>query len=96
MKTADQVIHTIDEVICNNIVSSNKDARGLLAQNILAQLRNLLDHVSLKIYGTSKGQDLLDSYENLKEGIKYVKSKNGKYKFICDFFKFLQISVRKI
>lgn len=55
MKTADQVIQTIDEVICNNIVSSNKDARGLLAQNILAQLRNLLDHVSLKIYGTSKG-----------------------------------------
>ena len=93
MKTADQVIQTIDEVICNNIVSSNKDARGLLAQNILAQLRNLLDHVSLKIYGTSKGQDLLDSYENLKEGIKYVKSKNGKYKFISDFFKFLQISV---
>ena len=81
MKTADQVIQTIDEVICNNIVSSNKDARGLLAQNILAQLRNLLDHVSLKIYGTSKGQDLLNSYENLKEGINSYPTSSNSYKY---------------
>lgn len=92
MRTADQMIQTIDGVICANIASFNKEERGLLAQNILAQLRNLLDHVSLKIYGFSKGQDLPNTYENLKEGIKYVKSKNGEYKFISDFFKFLQIS----
>ena len=36
--------------ICANIDNFGKDQRGLLSQNILSQLRNLIEHINLFIY----------------------------------------------
>ena len=85
------MIKTTDDVICSNIEFLNKSNRGLLAQNILAQLRNLLDYIAVKISSCSDGRKLSLTYEDIKSGNKYIKS-NGKYKFIADFFRYLQIS----
>lgn len=91
MDTVEQMIKTTDDVICSNIEFLNKSNRGLLAQNILAQLRNLLDYIAVKISSCSDGRKLSLTYEDIKSGNKYIKS-NGKYKFIADFFRYLQIS----
>lgn len=44
MASAKQQVHSADSVICRNIDNNSGD-RGLLAQNILAQLRNLVEGV---------------------------------------------------
>ena len=91
MKTADESIKLTNEAICENIAKLHNESRGLLSQNILAQLRNLIEHISLKIYSEHIGKVLLDSYDNIKKGNAFIKS-NGKYRLISDFYQFLQIS----
>lgn len=63
--------------------------RGLLSQNILSQLRNFVEHISLKAY--AHGQDIENSYENIGKANNYVKSK-GNLKFLNEFHKLLQIT----
>lgn len=91
MRTAGQTISDIDQVICQNIDLFAANQRGLLSQNILAQLRNLLDHVALKIYADAKGVELTGKYDNIQDAHKYIQQK-ARYKLVCDFFKFLKIS----
>ena len=85
----DKAIMVIDKSICSNIEKFDISERGLLSQNILSQLRNLVDHISLKIY--SRGQDIDITYENIQKSQKFVKS-NGEYKFLNRFHNLLQIS----
>lgn len=82
-------IYTIDKAICRNIEQLSSIDRGLLSQNILAQLRNFVEHINLFIY--SKGKDILDTYENLKRGNQYVYT-HAQFSFLRDFHKTLQIS----
>ncbi len=51
----DKHIYTIDKVICRHIAEANGDNRGLVSQDILAQLRNLVEHIMLKIYANLRG-----------------------------------------
>ncbi|EAJ1431754.1 helicase, partial [Campylobacter coli] len=81
----------IDRNINKNIVR-NKEDRGFLSQNILNELRNLLEHIALCIYNTDTNQQLDSIYENLQSSLKYIGDKR-KYKDIKNFHNLLQISV---
>lgn len=89
MQTIDKEILNIDKVICNNISRFDYSERGLLSQNILSQLRNLIEHISLKIY--SNGLDIESSYENISRANDFVKA-NGSYRFLSKFHQLLQIT----
>lgn len=86
----DNDILNIDRVICGNISRFDSTERGLLSQNILSQLRNFVEYISLKIF--SNGRDIETSYENIIKALEFVKA-NGKYRFLNGFHKLLQITV---
>lgn len=79
----------------SNVIDKNIEAhkilndRGLLSQNILSQLRNLLEDVAILINNYDNNLDLDSHYDNVDSSIKYVSSKQ-KYKFIYKFHHFLQ------
>ena len=50
----DKDIMVINKNICNNIVNFKEGERGFLAQNVMSQLRNFVEHIFLKIYGSAK------------------------------------------
>ncbi|EAH6843486.1 hypothetical protein EJQ01_05380, partial [Campylobacter jejuni] len=52
----------IDRNINKNI-DINKEDRGFLSQNILNELRNLLEHIALCVYNVDKNQQLDNVYE---------------------------------
>lgn len=88
MKKIDQIILTQNQTISRNIDLLYLE-RGVLSQNILAQLRNLVESVSLKtLLGEEDGDN---SYENLQKGNQHVKKK-AKLNFLARFHKLLQIS----
>jgi hypothetical protein len=89
MKKIDAEIMNIDRVICRNIDNFDVSDRGLLSQNILSQLRNFVEHISLKAY--SNGQDIENIYENIERANAYVKTRGG-LKFLSKFHNLLQIT----
>ncbi len=89
MKKIDTCIFNIDLVICRNIDKLAGTERGLLAQNIISQLRNFVEHISLKVY--SNGQDIENTYGNIEKANAYVKS-DGRFMFLSRFHKLLQIT----
>ena len=56
MLKIDVDIINVDRVICSNIASLSNN-RGLLSQNILSQLRNLVEYVIMKIVANGKDVD---------------------------------------
>lgn len=44
----------INTNICENIEKFDVSERGLLSQNILSQLRNLIEHIDLYFYAKNK------------------------------------------
>lgn len=89
--TIDNRIITLDNIICTNIDSISADDRGFLSQNILSQLRKLVEHVDLKIYFMDQGKELEINQDNFKQAEKYIAARKGT-KFLNDFHNFLQIS----
>ena len=87
MKNIDSAIQTINQAICKNIDRFDDSERGVLSQNIMAQLRNFVELISLKAY--SNGNDIEVTYPNLQEGINHVYSR-GNFKFLSKFHKLLQ------
>ena len=49
MLKIDEQILNIDKVICRHIDASDFSGRGAVSQDILAQLRNLIEHIMLKL-----------------------------------------------
>jgi len=90
MDKIDSKILDIDKVICGNINKFDISERGLLSQNILGQLRNFVECISLKVY--SNGLDIEDTYENIKKAEIFVKTR-GNLGFLAKFHKLLQITV---
>lgn len=87
----DKAILDTNKVICENISRFYESERGLLSQNILAQLRNFVEYISQKIYGG--GQDINpNSYHDKKLAWEYIKSQ-GNINFIYKFHELLQKSV---
>lgn len=84
----DKQILVINRNICRHIAEANGETRGMVSQDILAQLRNFVEHIMLKIY--ARGSDIPDDYNNICKAIDYVEAQ-GKYKDIRRFHDFLQI-----
>ncbi len=89
MNKIDAKILDIDKVICKNIDVFKCTERGLLSQNILSQLRNFVEHISLKIY--ANGRDIDNTYQNIEKANDYIKTK-GNLRFLSKFHRLLQIS----
>ena len=84
-------ISYISKVIDKNIYYYDtvlKD-KGFLSENILSQLRNLVEDVAILINNKSNGLNLDSSYFNVGQSMVYVKSKKN-YKFLYEFHKYLQ------
>lgn len=91
MLRIDIAIKETASVISKNIDRFDDSERGLLSQNILAQLRNLVEYIAQKIY--SNGQDIdPNNYSDKKEAWEYIKSK-GSFDFLHKFHGLLQKSV---
>ena len=87
----DQAILDTDKVICKNIDRFDASERGLLSQNILAQLRNFVEYIAQKIH--SNGIDIdPNNYNKKKEAWEFIQ-KNGQYRFLFKFHSLLQKSV---
>lgn len=55
MKNIDNEILIIDKLINKNLEVFDDSDRGLLSQNILSQLRNFVELISLKAYNHDNG-----------------------------------------
>lgn len=89
MLKVDKLIFEINSNICKNIELIENSERGFISQNILAQLRNFIEHISFKEY--CNGRDLDITFENLQQGNKFVEN-NGKLKLLRKFHELLQIT----
>ncbi|NTV40866.1 MAG: AAA family ATPase, partial [Candidatus Moranbacteria bacterium] len=92
MNSIDRAILDANSTICENISRFDNSERGLLSQNILQNLRNFVEHISLKIYAHDNGIEVEDNYDNLQKGNSYVNAQ-GKLKFLSKFHNLLTISV---
>lgn len=88
--SAEKEITYISNVIEKNIeyYEQIKD-KGFLSENILAQLRNLIEDVAILINNRENDQSLDTQYENISPSLDFLKGKS-KYKFILDFYNFLK------
>lgn len=84
-------ISIINQTISKNISKFDDSERGLLSQNILSQLRNLIELIFLKIYNQKENKSLEPIYENFRTAEKYVK-RIGTLRFLWKFHNLLQIS----
>lgn len=84
----DTNILTINKVICRHIDAIETSERGYVAQDILAQLRNFIDHIMLKVW--KHPNDVENSYTNIREAIKHVRTR-GKLIFLSRFHDYLKI-----
>lgn len=91
MTAIDKAILDTNSVICKNISKFDVSERGLLSQNILSQLRNLIEYIAMKICSQKPDVDP-NNYDKRVECLKKLKT-NGKLKFLYKFHELLQISV---
>jgi hypothetical protein len=88
MTTVTQQIKSASAVICQNIESLPQQ-RSLLSQNVLSQLRNLVEGAAVLVQSGSP--DTPFRYEAVGPAIAFVKSK-AKYNFLSKFHNLLQKS----
>ena len=87
MTTVNKQIQSADEAICRNI-ELLADQRALLSQNVLSQLRNLVEGVAVCLHS---GSDAEFKYDAVEPGLAFVRSK-GRFNFLGKFHKLIQIS----
>lgn len=86
----DKKIYDVDKVINDNFDLENV-SRGFISQNVLAQLRNLVEYIICRIYLVRNNKDEDYNYYNISTAEDYVKT-IGKYNFIGKYHSFLQMS----
>lgn len=91
MLDIDKRILNIDQVICDNIelLGTKGVTRALVSQNLLAQSRNLVEHIAVKEYGN--GTDIMADWQTIPKALEYIKGDN-KFLFLRKFHSFLQES----
>lgn len=87
----DQNIITISDNICKNIASIPDGERGFVSQNILSNLRNLVEAIDQRIFSDVEPIEL-NCYADIEKAIKYVASR-GNLRFLSKFHDYLQASV---
>ena len=90
MRTIDERIQSINQVICDNISKIDVLNRGLVSQNILGQYRHLVEHIAVKIYSEQHTETKVD-YNNIPLALENLVGKNEFY-FLRKFHSFLQKS----
>lgn len=81
-------IQSADEAIYRNIVSL-ADQRSLLSQNVLAQLRNLVEGVAVRLHTGSSNAEF--HYSAIGPALAFVRSK-AKFNFLGRFHRLIQKS----
>jgi len=88
MTTVGEQIESADEAICGNL-DSLTGQRALLSQNVLAQLRNLVEGAAVRLHvGRS---DAEFNYAAVEPGLAFVKSK-ANFNFLGKFHRLLRLS----
>lgn len=88
MPTMDEQIKVIDRAICRYLDNIDNSTRAVISQDILAHLRNLVEHVMLKYY--SPNADIDDSEENIEKAAEHAQT-NGRLKVLYRFRNYLEI-----
>lgn len=88
MSTVDQHIAAIDGNIRENITAQSKQ-RDLLSQNMLSQLRNLVEGVAVRL--RSGSGDTVYDFRAIEDGLAWVKA-DGRLNFVTKFHALLQPS----
>lgn len=88
MISAGEQIQSADEAICRNI-ESLADQRALLSQNVLAQLRNLVEGVAVCLHAGSTDAEF--NYSAIQPALAFVRSK-AKFNFLGRFHKLIEKS----
>lgn len=88
MVTVSKQIQSADEAICRNIASL-AGQRALLSQNVLSQLRNLVEGVAVRLHTGSPDAEF--NYVAVEPGLAFVKSK-ARFNFLGRFHKLIQKS----
>lgn len=91
MMRIDKAIFDTNSVICDNITYLGVGDRGLLSQNILGHLRNLVEYIAVKVY--SNGQDVNPNIYNLNVAAVKEMQCRGDLRFLYRFHEMLQKSV---
>lgn len=86
----DEKILVIDKAISRHIDHFDVMGRGAIAQDILKNLRDLVEHIILKVY--AQGRDIKVDWDNIQEAVKYIKPLS-KWKDLTRFHDLLQMSV---
>lgn len=86
MATVFNQVQNASGAISHNITNLS-DNRELLSQNILAQVRNLVEGVAVLFYRGSLDAEF--SYPEISPALQFI-SGNGKLNFICRFHMLLQ------
>lgn len=91
MTNIDKQIMNVDSVICKNIdfLDFTGVTRAIVSQNLLAQSRNLVEHIAVK--GYSNGTDIMADWKTITASLEFIKYDN-KYLFLRKFHGFLQES----
>ena len=91
MPYIDEQIMNIDRSICSNIdlLEFSGVTRDIISQNLLAQSRNLVEHIAVK--GYSNGADIMADRQTIPKALEFIKHDN-KYLFLRKFHGFLQES----
>jgi len=84
----DSKILNIDSAVCKNIENIDTLERGFVSVNVLAQLRNFVEHIMLKVW--KDPDDVQNTYENICSAIEYTRSR-GNLRFLRRFHDYLQI-----
>jgi hypothetical protein len=88
MTTVTRQIHSADQVICLNIKALAAQ-RSLLAQNILSQLRNLVEGVAVLLHRRSPGDEFL--YDFVGPALTFARGQ-ARLSFLSRFHKLIQKS----
>lgn len=91
MNEFDNIIITIDNNICKNIANIEDGDRGFHSQNILNNLRNLVEAIDQRIYNDIE-PIVPNNYEDIEKSVRYVASR-GELRFLSRFHDYLQVSV---
>jgi hypothetical protein len=86
--TVGEQIQSADDAICGNI-NSLTGQRDLLSQNVLAQLRNLVEGTAVRLY--TGRSDAEFNYDAVGSGLAFVKSK-ANLSFLGRFHRLLRLS----
>lgn len=88
MTTVSEQIQSANDAICRNI-EALADQRALLSQNILSQLRNLVEGVAVRLHSGSPNVEF--NYTAIEPGLAFVKG-NARFNFLGKFHKLIQKS----